>query len=102
MHVTSFAVLPLPPPLPRGHRDFVSGAKGTAKRKLWISDGMYSVYSVILPEMKTTTVDSPPTHATLAVSQAVFMKDRVDGLVPASPDTVLVLMRGKLVSYVMP
>jgi len=31
-----------------------------------------------------------------AVSQAVFMKDRVDGLVSGSPDTVVVLTKGIL------
>lgn len=64
---------------------------------------MYSVHVVIFPEEKSkASIDFAATEATLAVSQAVFMRDRVDDLVVGSLDTVLVLMKGKLFSYVMP
>ncbi|KAG0558861.1 hypothetical protein KC19_10G059700 [Ceratodon purpureus] len=103
LRVTSFAVLPLPPPLPQAHQDFLSPAAVTVKRKLWISDGMYSIHVVLLPEENIKAVtDTSSTDATLPVSQAVFMKDRIDGLVAGSPDTVVVLTKGRLVSYVIP
>lgn len=55
---------------------------------------MYFVHILIFPEEKLqASIDSATAKVSLEVSQAVFMKDRVDGLVARSPDAVAVLTK---------
>ncbi|CAM6060747.1 unnamed protein product [Sphagnum tenellum] len=99
--VSSMAVLPLPP------------ATG---RKLWISDGKYSVHVVILSDDGTLAANGctlvPSLVAeypwlldisrivTVSFTQAVFTNERIKGLFAGSAKTIMVLTEGGMVVYV--